>query len=78
MGNCRIELVAEYSRFSRSVIAASLVIPAIASTDQSRPMLLAGLTLAALLLLERLRAAMPVSIEPQSTIQAAQKCFHRR
>ena len=69
----RIELVAEYSRFSRSVIAASLVIPAIASTDQSRPMLLAGLTLAALLLLERLRAAMPVSIEPQSTIQAASK-----
>ena len=36
-------------------------------------MLLAGLTLAALLLLERLRAAMPVSIEPQSTIQAASK-----
>ena len=69
----RIELVAEYSRFSRSVIAASLVIPAIASTDQSRPMVLAGLTLAALLLLERLRAAMPVSIEPQSTIQVASK-----
>ena len=34
MGNCEIELVAEYSRFSRSVIAASLVIPAIASTDR--------------------------------------------
>ena len=69
----RIELVAEYSRFSRAVIAASLVIPAIASTDQSRPIVLAGLTLAALLLLERLRAAMPVSIESQPTIQVASK-----
>ena len=69
----RIELVAEYSRFSRSVIAASLVIPAIASTDQSRPIVLAGLTLAALLLLERLRAAMPVSIEFQPMIQVASK-----
>ena len=69
----RIELVAEYSRFSRSVIAASLVIPAIASTDQSRPIVLAGLTLAALLLLERLRAAIPVSIEFQPMIQVPQK-----
>jgi ABC-type multidrug transport system fused ATPase/permease subunit len=59
----RIELVAEYSRFSRSVIAASLVIPAIASTDDTRPIVLTGLSLGALLLLERLRAAMPVSLE---------------
>ena len=59
----RIELVAEYSRFGRSVIAASLVIPAIASTDNDRPIVLTGLTLAAVVLLERLRAAMPVSIE---------------
>lgn len=59
----RIELVAEYSRFSRSVIAASLVIPAIASTDDMRPIVLTGLSLGALLLLERLRAAMPVSLE---------------
>ena len=69
----RIELVAEYSRFSRSVIASSLVIPAIASTDQDRPIVMAGLTLAALLLLERLRAAMPVSIESQPTIRVASK-----
>ena len=59
----RIELVAEYSRFSRSVIAASLVIPAIASTDDTRPVVLTGLSLGALLLLERLRAAMPVSLD---------------
>ena len=59
----RIELVAEYSRFSRAVIAASLVIPAIASTDETRPVVLTGLSLGALLLLERLRAAMPVSLE---------------
>ncbi|MEC9076565.1 MAG: hypothetical protein VX907_01395 [Pseudomonadota bacterium] len=58
----RIELVAEYSRFSRAVIAASLVIPAIASTDETRPVVLTGLSLGALLLLERLRAAMPVSL----------------
>ena len=69
----RIELVAEYSRFSRSVIASSLVIPAIASTDQDRPIVMAGLTLAALLLLERLRAAMPVSIKSQPTIRVASK-----
>ena len=69
----RIELVAEYSRFSRSVIAASLVIPAIASIDQNRPIVLAGLTLAALLMLERLRAAMPVSIESQPTMQVTSK-----
>jgi ABC-type multidrug transport system fused ATPase/permease subunit len=69
----RIELVAEYSRVSRSVIASSLVIPAIASTDQDRPIVMAGLTLAALLLLERLRAAMPVSIESQPTIRVASK-----
>ena len=37
----RIELVAEYSRFSRSVIAESLVIP-VASADQSRPIVLTG------------------------------------
>ncbi len=59
----RIELVAEYSRFSRSVIAASLVIPAIASIDDERPIVLTGLTLAAVIMLERLRSAMPVSIE---------------
>ncbi|MEE2820678.1 MAG: hypothetical protein VX915_02880 [Pseudomonadota bacterium] len=59
----RIELVAEYSRFSRAVIAASLVIPAIASTDETRPVVLTGLSLGALLLIERLRAAMPVSLE---------------
>ena len=59
----RIELVAEYSRFSRAVIAASLVIPAVASTDDTRPVVLTGLSLGALVLLERLRAAMPVSID---------------
>ena len=59
----RIELVAEYSRFSRSVIAASLVIPAMASTDEVRPIVLTGLSLAAVILLERLRAAMPVSFD---------------
>ena len=69
----RIELVAEYSRFSRSVISASLVIPAIASTDQSRPIVLAGLALAALILLERLRAAMPVSVETEPKIQPTSK-----
>ena len=62
----RIELVAEYSRFSRSVIAASLVIPAIASTDNDRPIVLTGLALAAVILLERLRAAMPISIETRT------------
>ena len=65
----RIELVAEYSRFSRSVIAASLVIPAIASTDDSRPIVLTGLSLAALILLERLRAAIPVSVETETVTQ---------
>ncbi|HBC48154.1 MAG: hypothetical protein ISQ57_02755 [Litoricola sp.] len=65
----RIELVAEYSRFSRSVIAASLVIPAIASTDDSRPIVLTGLSLAALILLERLRAAIPVSVESETVTQ---------
>ena len=59
----RIELVAEYSRFSRAVIASSLVIPAVASTDDTRPVVLTGLSLGALVLLERLRAAMPVSID---------------
>lgn len=56
----RIELVAEYSRFSRAVIASGLVIPAMASTDPDQPVVLTGLALASLLLLERLRSALPV------------------
>ena len=57
----RIELVAEYSRFSRAVMAATVVIPAMAVTDPQQPTVLTGLSLAAIVLLERLRAAMPVS-----------------
>ena len=56
----RIELVAEYSRFSRAVLASGLVIPAMASTDPRHPVVLTGLSLAALLLLDRLRSALPV------------------
>lgn len=59
----RIELVAEYSRFSRAVMAATLVIPAMALTDAEQPTVLTGLGLVAVVLLERMRAAMPVSSE---------------
>jgi len=63
----RIELVAEYSRFSRAVMAATLVIPAMALTDVEQPTVLTGLGLAAVVLLERMRAAMPVSADQSAS-----------
>lgn len=59
----RIELVAEYSRFSRAVVAAGLVLPAMASADATQPMMLTGLSLASVLILERLRSALPVEVK---------------
>ncbi len=56
----RIELVAEYSRFSRAILAAGLVIPAMAGTYDEEPAVLMGLSLTALVLLERLRGLLPV------------------
>ena len=66
----QIELVAEYSRFSRAIMAGSLVIPAEAITHLERPIVLSGLSLAALILIERLRVMMPVGFDDRPVIPA--------
>jgi ABC-type multidrug transport system fused ATPase/permease subunit len=68
----RIELLAEYSRFGRAVMAATLVIPAIALTDTEQPTVLTGLALVGVVLLERMRAAMPVSADQAASIDPPQ------
>lgn len=59
----RIELIAEFSRFSRAVISGSLVILGIAMAESSNQIVSTGLCLLTLVILDRLRSALPVSVD---------------
>lgn len=66
----RIELTAEFSRFSRAIIAAGLALVGMSLVHPKVPEVVTALSLAMLYLMDRLRAN--VSVEPDRTLESVE------